>query len=134
MAISGFLILHDTGKLRIEYQLEGTVLKLRPVGLIDEDVNFSVVLDLLSDLKGAAKMIQFDLGHVTALNSCGVREWLLFMERLNGVINCAFINVTEVFIDQANMITNLFGRSANPILSFHAPYHCPQCNSETTML
>jgi len=127
-------VLTDNGKLRVEYGLQGAVLMVRPVGTLDEDVNFSILVELIKDIGNAITLIQFDLGFVTGLNSCGVREWLLFIERVGPLTGLAFINVNELFIEQANMISNLFGKRGNPILSFQAPYHCTLCNVEATIL
>ena len=124
-------ILTETPKLRIEMEVEGSTVTVRPVGTIDEDVNFSVVLNLINEFGPGMQLLQFDLGRVTRLNSCGVREWLLFMEKLGTRVKVAFLSVGERFIEQANMIPNTFGRKGTPVLSFYAPYFCPQCKTES---
>lgn len=128
--MSAFQLLIDSGKLMLEYRQEGGVLVVRLSGSLDEDSNLGPLLSLSQELGSAVQVIQFDLGHVSGLNSCGVREWLLLMEQLAPRRSCAFVNVNELFVEQANMISNLFGSARHPVLSFQAPYHCDQCNLE----
>jgi hypothetical protein len=124
----------DTPKLCLEYRVEGRILQLRPVGAIDEDINFSVVLELIGELGKTIQTVHFELGQIKSLNSCGVREWLLFIERLPGRLDTAFVDVNELFLEQANLISNLFGRKAGPVHSFQAPYHCDSCGEDVMLL
>lgn len=126
--------LYETSKLRLEMETDGVSVIVRPVGTIDEDVNFSVVLDSLSRLGSALKLIQFDMSMITQMNSCGVREWLLFMERLPQNVRVVFLNANEIFIEQANMISNVLGKKGTQLVEFQAPYHCSQCNADYVML
>jgi hypothetical protein len=127
-------ILSDNGKLRIEVSFEKLGAKLRPVGSIDEDFNYGVIIDLVKKLGPGLKLMEFDMGHVSHLNSCGVREWVLMMERLPPTLPLKFFNVNEVIVDQANMIPNLLGKKGTPVASFHAPFHCDKCNKDVMLL
>jgi hypothetical protein len=133
MEMSKHLII-DTPRFRVEAEREGAKVTLRPTGAIDEDVNLGTVLEWLAGLGSRVDTVDFDLGHVQAINSCGIREWLLFMERLNRKARCMFHNVCEIFLEQGNMISNIFGPITNEVRSFQAPYHCPKCDQQTAIL
>src|SRR4051794_39383264 len=115
-------VLDETGKVRLELEADGDAALIRPVGVIDEDVNFSVIIQTLSQMQPPVKRLQFDMGHVSRMNSCGVREWILLMERISAATPIAFLNVNELFIEQANMIPGMFGKKGS-VLSFMSPYH-----------
>lgn len=128
-------VLDENGKIRIEMETEGNSVLIRPVGVIDEDVNFSVVLDTLSKLQPLVKVLQLDMSAVARMNSCGVREWILMMERIPAAIALEFVNVNELFVEQANMIPGMFGRKGSvKVLNFQAPYHCGKCDSDSVLL
>src|SRR3712207_5341228 len=100
-------VLADTGKIRIEMEQKGASAVFRPIGVIDEDVNFSVVLAQVTKPGANIRDAKFDLGRVSRMNSCGVREWLLLLERLTPVVSLSFFNVCELFVEQANIIPNI---------------------------
>jgi hypothetical protein len=120
----------DTPKVKIEVETMGSTLVVRAKGVLDEDMNFSVILKHLRELGEAIKTIHFDIGNVSRINSCGVREWLLLMEQVTPKVTLAFENVNELFIDQANVIPRMLGNKGSSILSFQAPYHCPKCTED----
>lgn len=125
-------ILDENGKLRIELSTENEAVVIRPVGVIDEDSNLSVIIQAVSQLPGIRGVI-FDLGQISRMNSCGVREWILLVERLGANLPCAFYNVNELMIEQANMIPGIFGKKG-AVHSFHAPYYCESCESEQSVI
>jgi len=67
------------------------------------------------------------------INSIGVREWMRLLRGLTDrgarvrLERCA-----EVIIEQINMIDEALGQAE--VLSFHAPYQCPECGLEASML
>lgn len=125
-------ILDENGKVRIEFETENELAVVRPVGVIDEDSNLSVIIQAIAQSQGI-RGVQFDLGHVSRMNSCGVREWILLVERLSASFRCSFVNVNELIVEQANMIPGIFGKRG-AVLSFHAPYFCESCSAEQSVL
>jgi hypothetical protein len=123
-------VLDDKPNLRLEIDAEGPVLKVRPVGVINEDSNFTSLLEYLRALGAGAKRVQFDMGSITRMNSCGVREWILLMERIPTNVNAEFVNIGELFVEQVNMIPAVLGKKRAPVLTFQAPYRCPSCNTD----
>ncbi|MGZ3688323.1 MAG: hypothetical protein ACXWPM_09375 [Bdellovibrionota bacterium] len=100
-------------------------------GVVDEDTDFGVIAKVLGP--GPATL-HFDLGGITRINSCGVREWLLLLEKLGADRKLVIETVSLILIEQANMIPNLLGKKGTPVLSFQAPYRCNSCNKEVTTL
>lgn len=128
------ILLWDGEKLKIEAWVESDTTTFRLQGALDEDTNFSVVLEFLKSLQHIPEQIRFELGKVRAMNSCGVREWLLFMERLGPTTRLSFASLSEALVEQANIISGLLGRGHTTIESFQAPFHCPQCSKGYWML
>ncbi len=123
-------ILMENVRTRIEMERLGTTVVFRTVGFIDEDVNFSVLLERMRALASEIDTVQFDLGSVTGLNSCGVREWIILMERMPNTLSRVFSKVCGTFIEQVNMVPSMLGRGAWKMLSFEAPYACGPCGKD----
>lgn len=81
----------------------------------------------------SAEQVTLDTAEVTFINSIGVREWLRLLRGLGErgarvrLERCA-----EVLIEQINMIPD--ARGTADVISFHAPYLCPGCGLEASML
>lgn len=126
-------LLADFGKLKIEVEFARGGAVVRPQGTFDEDINFQSVQELIARQRPALQFLEFDLGHITHMSSCGVREWLIFMERIPQALPTRFVNVCERFVEQANMIPNMFGKRSQ-VLSFQAPYFCGSCQKTEMVL
>ncbi len=128
------VVLQENPKIRLELETKGVEGVFRPIGIIDEDTNFSIALDRIQTLTPPPQALHIDLSRVRRINSCGVREWILFMERLMPLTRCAFVQVNELMIEQANMVPSILGKKGTPVLSFYAPYHCPHCSKDVPVL
>ncbi|MCC7442499.1 MAG: hypothetical protein IT285_12755 [Bdellovibrionales bacterium] len=123
-------ILIQTEKITIEAQPTGDGLVLRPIGAIDEDVNFTGLLSAALGF-GPISWVRFDLGGVASINSCGVREWLLFLEKARTKLRVEFENVSVVMAEQASIVPNLLGPRGSVVHSFQIPYYCSKCDQAT---
>ena len=123
-------VLAKTDKFEMTMEREPTRVTLRLSGVIDEDTNLSTVLDNVRRMIDSLSEIHFDLAGVTRINSCGVREWLLLMERLPLKLQKVFLSVSEFFVEQTNMVPNMLGGKSSKILAFEAPYHCTACKED----
>ena len=96
----------------------------RFIGEITEDVDFvSLVNDL--DLHGG----EFDLGGIDHINSCGVREWILFVRALDQKqIPFSMTMCSPSIVGQMNMISNFKGNGV--VESIAVPYYCKFCEHE----
>ncbi len=84
-------------------------------GQIDEDSTFE---EITSSLK---KKIIIDFNEVTLINSCGVREWINFLENVKDS-TIIYKNCPQVVIEQINMVHGFILPNTS-IESFYAPYY-----------
>ena len=124
----------ESENFRMEAQSDGDHLTLRPVGYINEDVNFGKTLQLITEMGVALRQVSFDMGHVSEINSCGVREWLLFVERVQALTKCKFTMVNELFIEQASIVPNMLGKPGTLVDKFSAPFYCATCDRRSLRL
>ncbi|ATH08914.1 hypothetical protein BIY24_13445 [Halobacteriovorax marinus] len=112
--------------LKITIGQEGDSLLISFEGLIDEDSNFS---ELDGKIKG--KVI-FDFEKVSLINSCGIREWVNFLESVDKDSVLVYRNCRQIIIEQINMVHG-FIREGATVESFYAPYYCEDCDKEFKM-
>ncbi|MBK6846770.1 MAG: hypothetical protein IPG96_04185 [Proteobacteria bacterium] len=91
-------------------------------GIVGEDAGLD---DLVPDIKGPAR---FDLSGVARINSTGVREWLRFVEAINGKGPHRLFRCSAPIVAQLNMIDNF--RGSAKVESVIAPYYCEACGHE----
>jgi hypothetical protein len=113
--------------LSVETRPEGDVTIAALKGTIDEDA------ELVTKLQGLTGKVRFELADVTAINSCGVREWINALREIEGRdTRIEFAGVSVALIQQFNMILN--ARGIGRVVSFHAPYYCEKCRKPREML
>lgn len=93
-------------------------------GMIDEDTTFEEILKLGSPLV-------FNFKGVTAINSCGVRNWVNFLKAF-GDNNAAFEECPPTVVKQMNMIPSF--TAGAKIKSVYVPYTCENCEKESMLL
>lgn len=76
--------------------------------------------------------IEFNLKDVRTFNSCGTREWIFFLRSFPATSQKKVLECSVVMFDQYNIVPQLF--EGMSILSFYAPYFCPQCDREVVVL
>ena len=94
------------------------------VGAIDEDADFKELVGL------EQKTVSFDFDKVSMINSCGIREWIKFLEKIPAKSVVVYNNCPQIIIEQINMVHGFF-REGAVINSFYAPYFCEKCNKES---
>lgn len=102
-----------------------------------EDVTFlkvSGVVDEDNTLAGSLKKIDgrtviVDLSEVTRINSCGVRDWVNWLNDLGARgKRVIFVRCSPCIVNQINLVNNFVG--GGMVKSFFAPYYCPRCDLE----
>lgn len=93
------------------------------IGTIDEDADFKELIGL------EQKKISFDFNQIAMINSCGIREWINFIEKIPSSCSITYNNCPQIIIEQINMVHGFFKQGAT-IKSFYAPYFCENCNKE----
>lgn len=114
-------------RLSINKQILQDELRLELSGAIDEDADFKELAGL------EQKSISFDFEKVTMINSCGIREWIKFLESIPSDTKILYRNCPQIIIEQINMVHGFFRQGAS-IESFYAPYYCESCGKEAKIL
>lgn len=115
-------------KFHSEVHTREGVTYLKLGGVIDEDNDLA---GLESKLGPGSLVI--NLAEVERINSCGVRDWVNWLGRVekNGarpiLVECA-----PPIVSQINLVHNFTGSGA--VKNFYAPYFCSRCEKEKILL
>ncbi len=97
-------------------------------GVIDEDNELTSLTDKIPS--GTAVI---DLGEVERINSCGVRDWVNWLGKLEGQSTRAvLVECSPAIVAQINLVNNFTGSGV--VKSFYVPYFCPDCDEEKVLL
>ena len=107
-------------KLMINTIITGDDAHVSLEGVIDEDASF----DKIKSLK--MKKFIFDFNNITMINSCGIREWIKYLQEIDNA-SVFYINCPQIIIEQVNMVHG-FIKKETCIESFYAPYFCENCD------
>ena len=95
------------------------------VGVLNED---NRLVESLTEAKDRTLIV--NLSRVERINSCGVRDWMHWVMGLESRGNRLYlVQVSPPLIGQLNLVRNLCGNAV--VLSFQAPYYCPNCKLES---
>ena len=125
------ILLASGALFRIEAELGGDFMKIRSVGLVNEDVNYGKVLEYVDEMETPPTRFIFDMSAVTRINSCGVREWLLFLQRVEARFQTSFNRANEAFVEVATSVPGVFGKAGTVVDEIEAPFFCAKCNLRT---
>ena len=97
-------------------------------GVIDED---NELTDLTDKIPAGTCVI--DLGEVERINSCGVRDWVNWLSRIEkGRTDVILVECSPAIVAQINLVNNFTGTGV--VKSFYVPYFCPECDEEKVLL
>jgi anti-anti-sigma regulatory factor len=97
-------------------------------GVIDEDNELTDLVDKI----GAGTCV-IDLGEVERINSCGVRDWVNWLGKLeDGSADVVLVECSPAIVAQINLVNNFTGTGV--VKSFYVPYFCPECDEEKVLL
>ncbi len=96
-------------------------------GNIDEDASFAEIE------KVQEKEYVFDFDKVNMINSCGIREWIKFIEKLPKDAKIIYQKCPQIIIEQMNMVHGFIRQGAS-IESFYAPYYDEDSDTEHKIL
>lgn len=101
---------------------------LKVSGTIDED---NTLAGSLKKIEGRTVVI--DLSGVERINSCGVRDWVNWLNDLESAGKSAvLVRCSPCIVTQINLVHNFTGRGL--VKSFFAPYYCGRCDKEQLKL
>lgn len=109
-------------------QHRGDVSYVKLGGVIDEDNELGELVDKIPI--GTAVI---DLGEIERINSCGVRDWVNWLSKLetNGT-RSVLVECSPAIVAQINLVNNFTGSGV--VKSFYVPYFCPECDEEKVLL
>jgi len=85
----------------------------------------------LSSANLPAGDVKFDMGGIRSINSCGVREWITWINKLG--IKAMYSNCTQAVVMQFNMVREFLGNGAR-VESFQVPAFCECCGQQKVFL
>src|SRR5262245_47259189 len=115
-------------KFQASVQHRGDVSYVKLGGVIDEDNELGELVDKIP--MGTAVI---DLGEIERINSCGVRDWVNWLSKLesNGT-RSVLVECSPAIVAQINLVNNL--TAAGVVKSVYVPYFCPECDEEKVLL
>jgi anti-anti-sigma regulatory factor len=110
----------------IQHRADVSYVKLG--GVIDEDNELAELVDKIPT--GTAVI---DLGEIERINSCGVRDWVNWLSKLeNNGTRSVLVECSPAIVAQINLVNNFTGNGV--VKSFYVPYFCPECDEEKVLL
>ena len=110
----------------VSHQSDVSYVKL--AGVIDEDNQLG---DLVDRIPTGTAVI--DLGEIERINSCGVRDWVNWLSRLeSNKTKVVMVECSPAIVAQINLVNNFTGSGV--VKSFFVPYFCPECDEEKVLL
>jgi anti-anti-sigma regulatory factor len=110
----------------IQHRADVSYVKLG--GVIDED---NELADLADKIPVGTAVI--DLGEIERINSCGVRDWVNWLSKLeNNGTRSVLVECSPAIVAQINLVNNFTGNGV--VKSFYVPYFCPECDEEKVLL
>src|SRR5689334_6094702 len=115
-------------KFQASVQHRGDVSYVKLGGVIDEDNELG---ELVEKIPTGTAVI--DLGEIERINSCGVRDWVNWLSKLeyNGT-RSVLVECSPAIVAQINLVNNFTGNGV--VKSFYVPYFCPECDEEKVLL
>lgn len=115
-------------KFQSTVQHRGDVSYVKLGGVIDEDNGLA---DLVDKIPTGTAVI--DLGEIERINSCGVRDWVTWLSKLeNNGTRSVLVECSPSIVAQINLVNNFTGSGV--VKSFYVPYFCPECDEEKVLL
>lgn len=83
-------------------------------------------------LEGVQEII-LDLGGVTYINSIGVKQWIIWTNKIPATCTVKIVNSPFVIASQASMVVGFVTKNMH-FETLRLPYACESCNFEETYL
>ena len=117
-----------TTKFQANVQHRGDMSYVKLGGVIDED---NELAGLVEQIPSGTAVI--DLGEIERINSCGVRDWVNWLTKIEGNgTRAVLVECSPAIVAQINLVNNFTGNGV--VKSFYVPYFCPECDEEKVLL
>lgn len=101
---------------------------LKISGVIDED---NTLQEITPKIQG--KYLIIHLAEVERINSCGVRDWVNWLQEIEKKGHeVVLLECSPAIVSQINLVNNFTGHGK--VVNFYAPYYCPECDLEKVKL
>jgi hypothetical protein len=127
--MSDQIFIYQGSNGRIELEMSPSHFLVRPVGVIDDHSDFSVLLWAVKKLSKVSPQVIFDLASITSITAEGVILWSKVSEQLSKSTTLIYRNIKECFLEAVNSNPKILGANSRAE-SFEAPYFCAQCKKE----
>jgi anti-anti-sigma regulatory factor len=115
-------------KFQSSVQHRGDMSYVKLGGVIDED---NELQELVEKIPMGTAVI--DLGDIERINSCGVRDWVNWLSKLESKgSRSVLVECSPAIVAQINLVNNFTGSGV--VKSFYVPYFCPECDEEKVLL
>src|SRR5258706_12095016 len=115
-------------KFQSSVQHRGDMSYVKLGGVIDEDNELG---ELVEKIPTGTAVI--DLGEIERINSCGVRDWVNWLSKLQTKgTRSVLVECSPAIVAQINLVNNFTGSGV--VKSFYVPYFCPECDEEKVLL
>ena len=115
-------------RLVIDIKERDDVSHVKLTGIIDEDNGLAEATSQI-----ARPVVVINGADVERINSCGVRDWVTWLGRLEqGGADLYFVECSPTIMTQVNLVNNFLG--AGSIINFYAPYFCVSCDTDKMLL
>lgn len=114
-------------KLQLDLKVVGDTAEIEVIGIVDEDSDFSKIESLKQP------NISFNFDKLKGINSCGIREWINFLNKLDSSMNITYEKCPQALVEQMGMVKG-FLKGNCKISSYYAPYFCESCDEEVKVL
>ena len=111
----------------VNMKADGDTRNLTISGSIDESFDYQNLI------ANSATTYNIDFNDLKMINSCGIREWIRFVEKLGSAVQINYFNCPHIIILQMNMVAGFLSSNAK-IQSFYAPYFCEEMDEEHHIL
>jgi anti-anti-sigma regulatory factor len=115
-------------KFQASIQQRGEYSYVKLGGVIDEDNELGELVDRIP-----AGTALIDVGDIERINSCGVRDWVNWLGKLDVQgARSVLVECSPAIVAQINLVNNFTGNGV--VKSFYVPYFCPECDEEKVLL
>lgn len=115
-----------SSKVRVRTESDDQHTTFFLAGEIDEEAEFIA-------LEKSPKVLVLDLGEIRLINSCGLRNWIIWIEKIDPKTQIVLKRCPQIIVDQINILEGFIPRGA-VIESFFVPYYCDECGHEDNIL
>ena len=106
---------------------DNKILNISIGGAVDEDAKFPKVEF------NNIKQINFNFSKLKLINSCGIREWVIWLRDIPSDITVVYCQCPRILVEQINMIDGLMPKNGF-VESFFIPYYCEECDEISDLL